>query len=284
MPIEVHAELRRPTPEEFTSLAFDVMACVFEVHNEMGRFFDERVYKQLLAARMGGVQLEVPIIVRLDDFEQRYWLDMLVRGAAVFEWKAVAGLAPRHRAQLLNYLLLCDLPRGKLVNVRPALVEHEFVNTTQRPNDRREFQLEDAGFSPLDAADRAWKDFLIAGLGEWETGLDLHLYEAAISHALGGEDQVIRDIEVVANGRPIGRQRARVTAAGAAIKVTALADELDAFESHARRFLWHTRLTAVHWVNITRHCVSLKTLTRDNAQGQSAGAANVSSLPASSCH
>jgi GxxExxY protein len=154
MPIDVHAELRRPTADEFAALAFDVMACTFDIHNELGRFFDERVYKQLVARRLSGVELEVPIVVRLDGFEHCYWLDMLVRGAAVFEWKAVAALGPRHRAQLLNYLFLSDLPRGKLVNVRPALVEHEFVNTTVRQHSRREFEMDDRAFSPLEATDQ----------------------------------------------------------------------------------------------------------------------------------
>jgi hypothetical protein len=101
---------------------------------------------------------------------------------------------------------------------------------------------------------------------------------------LGGEEQIVQEIEVVANGERIGKQKARVTPAGAAITVTALADELDAFETHARRFLLHTTLAAVHWVNITRQRVFLKTLTRDNIQEQTLNAAQFASLPLSSCH
>lgn len=284
MPIDVHADLRRPKPDEFAGLAYDVMACAFQVHNEMGRFFDERIYKQVVARRLSGIQLEVPIIVSHDAFEQRYALDMLVRGSAVFEWKAVAALGPQQRAQLLNYLLLCDLPRGKLVNVRPALIEHEFVNTTLRLSDLREFAVDEGSFAALDSLDQDWKDFLIAGLGDWGAGLDLHLYEAAIAHVFGGEENILHEVKIVVGGERVGSQKARVTTSRAAIKVTALSEELDAFERHARRFLSHTTLAAVHWVNITRRCVSLKTLQRQEHQEPEDAAARGPALPPSSCH
>src|SRR5262249_44842804 len=150
-------DLRRPTPDEFAGLAYDVMACAFQVHNKIGRFFDEKIYKRLIAQRFGGIQLEVPVIVKLDGFEKHYAMDMLVRGAALFEWKAVEALGPEHRGQLLHYLLLCDLPKGKLANVRPELVEHEFVNTTLRPQDRKTFSVDDRHFTPLSDLDTRWK-------------------------------------------------------------------------------------------------------------------------------
>lgn len=108
MPIDVQAELRRPTPDEFAALAYDVMACAFHVHNEIGRFFEEKVYKRLVAKRFGTAKLEVPVVVSFQDFTKTYFLDMLVRGAALFEWKAIERTGPEHRGQLLNYMLLCD--------------------------------------------------------------------------------------------------------------------------------------------------------------------------------
>src|SRR5690606_4954490 len=137
MPIEIKTDLHRPTQNEFTSLAYDVMACCFQVHKEIGRFFDEKVYKRLVAQRFGGIKLEVPAAVSHRDFRKTYFVDMVVREQALFEWKSAERLSPEHRGQLLNYLLLCDLPNGKLVNVRPESIEHEFVNTTLRPRDRR---------------------------------------------------------------------------------------------------------------------------------------------------
>jgi GxxExxY protein len=121
MPIDIHAELRRPSADEFTGLAHDVMACAFKVHNEIGRFFDEKIYKRLIARRFGGIQLEVPVVASYNEFEKRYSLDMVVRGAALFEWKAVDVFAQEHRAQQLHYLMLCDLPKGRLLNATLAV-------------------------------------------------------------------------------------------------------------------------------------------------------------------
>ena len=40
MPIEVQAELREVTQEEFARVAFEAMGVFFAVHNDMGRLFD----------------------------------------------------------------------------------------------------------------------------------------------------------------------------------------------------------------------------------------------------
>ncbi len=266
MPIEVHADLRRPTPDEFAALAYDVMACAFQVHNEVGRFMEETVYKQVIARRFGGVELEVPVLVRWDGFEKHYWLDMLVRGAALFEWKAVETLAAEHRAQLLHYLLLCDLPKGKLANLRPERIEHEFVNTTLRPQDRQRFSMDDREFMPLDDADKSWKQFLVAALRDWGAGLDVNLYDAAICHVLGGLEMVCKRIDIVVDGHKVGAQNVRVTPSNAAWKVTSLAEPEVDFQSHLRRFLSHTTLQAVHWVNVNRRQVHFKTLLRNPSQ------------------
>lgn len=263
MPIEVMAEILRPTDEEFAALAYDVMACAFAVHNEIGRFCDEKIYKRLVAKRFGDIQLEVPVHVAFEKFRKNYFVDMLARNRAIFEWKAVERLAPEHRAQLLNYLLLSDLPRGKLVNVRPELIEHEFVNTTLRPDDRRRFRVDRQHFRPLDKGDESWYQFLTAALQDWGAGLDLHLYEAAIAHVFGGEDAVLSSTKIYVEQTPIGEQKVRRTSSGATYKVTALYENQPLFEQHARRFLDHTKLPAIHWINITRQLVRIKTLERN---------------------
>ena len=262
MPVEIQADIQRPTADEFAVLAYDVMALAFAVHNEIGRFCDEKIYKRLVANRFGGVELEVPVTVTFECFRKQYFPDMLVRSEALFEWKAVERLGPEHRGQLLNYLLLCDLPKGKLINVRPELIEHEFVNTTLRPADRRSFSVDARHFQPLNDADQTWQQFLVAALRDWGTGLDLHLYEAAIAHVFGGDEAVLSDIDILVGGEKIGEQKVRLTSSGATFKVTALYDNETLFEQHARRFLEHTTLPAIHWVNVTRRSVCFKSLGR----------------------
>lgn len=141
MPITTRIPLRRLSQQDFGDIAYEVMRQVFAIHNEMGRFFDEKIYKRELAHRMSGVLLEEPIEVVFGTFRKPYFLDVLVAEGAIFEFKAVERLVARHRAQLLNYLLLCDFAHGKLINVRSESVEHEFVNTNWRPADRLKFTV-----------------------------------------------------------------------------------------------------------------------------------------------
>jgi hypothetical protein len=46
MPIQVGATTRRLDQDGFERIAYDVMGYVFEIHNEFGRFFDEKIYKR----------------------------------------------------------------------------------------------------------------------------------------------------------------------------------------------------------------------------------------------
>ena len=99
MPISIDADLVIPTQDEFASLAFDVMDCFFKVHNEIGRFCDEKIYKREVAKRFGGIRLELPITLTHREYRKTYFADMLIRRCAIFEVKAAELLAPRHRAQ-----------------------------------------------------------------------------------------------------------------------------------------------------------------------------------------
>lgn len=128
MPVTVHAETRRMDQDEFGRVAYDVMKCVFGLHNALGRFFHEDIYRDEIAWRFPGSRKEVQIEVCFRDFRKDYFMDLLVNAGAVFELKAVQALTDRHRSQLMNYLLLAELPHGKLINLGPELVEHEFVN------------------------------------------------------------------------------------------------------------------------------------------------------------
>ncbi|MCL4201032.1 MAG: hypothetical protein KJ000_00960 [Pirellulaceae bacterium] len=93
MPVVVHADVRRPSQEEFAEISYDVMHHLFAIHNEFGRFLREEIYKQELAARRAGLQLEVPIDVSFGRFVKRYEIDLLADQSAVFELKTVEALA-----------------------------------------------------------------------------------------------------------------------------------------------------------------------------------------------
>src|SRR5438093_1616675 len=191
MPVIVRTPLRRLSQAEFGELSYSVMGCVFQIHRELGRFFDEKIYKRELAHRHPGVQLEVPIEISHATFSKLQYIDVLVHSGGPFEFKTVEAITPRHAAQLLHYLLLAELGHGKLVNLRKESVEHEFVNTTLRREDRIGFKVADMQWRDKTAGAERFREVLMALLRDWGTGLDLGLYEEALTHLLGGEAHVV---------------------------------------------------------------------------------------------
>jgi hypothetical protein len=83
MPVTVDAEIRQLTGEESSRAAYDVMHCVFAVHNELGRFFDEDIYRDEIARRVADVRAEVLIAVAFREFRKPYFMDLLAHGGFV---------------------------------------------------------------------------------------------------------------------------------------------------------------------------------------------------------
>jgi GxxExxY protein len=260
MPITVRTPIRRLSQAEFGGLAYSVMGCVFQIHRDLGRFFDEKIYKRELAHRHPGVQLEVPTEVTHDTFKAVQYLDVLVDQAGPFEFKTVDAIVPRHSAQLLHYLLLMELSHGKLVNLRKESVEHEFVNTSLRRENRVRFEMEDSMWIERTPGAGRFREVLTALLGDWGTGLDLGLYEEAITHFLGGEARVMDQIEVRGSGHKLGHQKMRLAAPRVAFSLTALPEADADYASHTHRLLRHTALDAVLWANISLTRVTLTTI------------------------
>jgi GxxExxY protein len=124
---------RRLSQAEFGELAYEVMGCVFAIRDELGRLFDEKLYKHELAYRYPSVQREVPITVWHRSFAKTYYLDVLVADGGLFEFKMAETLVPKHRAQTLHYLYLADLGHGKLVNLRLDAGRAPSVRAGHRP-------------------------------------------------------------------------------------------------------------------------------------------------------
>lgn len=263
MPIVLQSETRPLRQEGFGELAYEVMECIFGIHNEMGRFFDEKIYRDEIAYSLPDVETEVPIEVTFDGFSKTYSMDLLVGQSAVFELKTARALEQQHRSQLLNYLFLTGLPHGKLVNLRPERVEHEFVNTTLTREDRTSFCVRDENWTEVGDKGLRLKGLVTAFLRDWGTCLDLCLYEDALTHFLGGEDNVLAEVDVVRGVRRLGSQKVRLAGPTSALRITAI-DEAKRrhFRDHARRFLEHTALRSIQWINITRSAVIFATINR----------------------
>ena len=260
MPIHRPTETIRPTQSEFGQIAYDVMKCVYDIHNEFGRFFDEAVYKHELADRMPGIELELPLTVSHGTFTKLYKLDVLAHKRCLFEFKAAESIVPRHRGQTINYLLLFDLPHGKIINVRPERVGEEFVNCHLRLDALRNPVVAKSGFDSAAPGAAFFYEHLISVIHDWGAGLATGLYEEALTHFLGGDERVLTPVPVMGAKGHLHDQKMRLLAPDVAFKLTAFPDRLEAFETHARRLIQHTSLKAIHWANITHHHVTFTTI------------------------
>ena len=262
MPITCQTPLRNLTQAEFGPQVYNVLGDVYRIHKELGRYFDEQIYKRALAACRPDIQLEVPIQISFRTFQTHCKLDVVAAGSGVFEFKAAETFSPRHKAQLIHYLHLARLSRGLLVNVRTEQVEHHFVNAPLTHTERFQFILRlriwDSGVPQSDFL----RETLLDLLADWGTGLELPLYEEALAHFLGGPGLIVRPADVLFQDRVIGRQDFRHAAEHVAFKLTAFEEDaaLNDFEKHVRRLLDHTSLAAVIWCNIGRRVVTFSTV------------------------
>jgi GxxExxY protein len=267
MPIHVAADVRPISEDVFKEIAYAVTGVAFDMHNEYGSLFAEKLFKYEFAAecrkrRLSPIEVEVPISVTFDDFVKQYFADLLVGGGALFELKVVAALNDEHRAQTLNYLFLLALYRAKLINLGALSVQHEFVSTTLTPTDRKRLAIHGDRWDATGESSVKLYQLLIAMLNDWGGFLQLPLYYDGLTHFFGGPDAVIRDIPVIREGREVARQKAHLLDPETAFKLTAVDSPLGMMEEHLRRFLNHTKLRAIQWVNLHQHDVTFTTLTQ----------------------
>jgi GxxExxY protein len=258
MTIRLEHEIPRLTQDDFAQIAYRVVGTLFDIHADLGRLFDEKIYRRELIQRLPGAYEEVAQEVLFDSFNKRYSLDLLVAGA-IFELKTVEIIVPRHRAQLLNYLLLADAAHGKIVNMRPHKVQHEFVNTSLNRTDRIEFSIDDQDWQ--ERGNNGLKIWMIELLRDLGVGLDLDLYRDAALHFCSPTSSISPVGIYAASGHLLGTQEQSLLNPETAFRLSAIdPDGCTYFEHHLRRFLAHAALNAIQWINITRSVVSFKTI------------------------
>ncbi len=68
-------------------------------------------------------QLLVDIEYKGAVFQQPLRLDILIDGCLIVELKSVQDVLPVHKAQLLSYMKLMDIPLGLLINFHEVLLK-----------------------------------------------------------------------------------------------------------------------------------------------------------------
>ena len=105
-----------------SGMTHDVIASAIEVHKDKGPGLLESIYEWCLTKELGlcGFQTTCQnnVVVNYKQFSREYPLryDLLVEDCLLVEVKAVKAVRPIHKAQLLSYMKLLDIPLGLIVN------------------------------------------------------------------------------------------------------------------------------------------------------------------------
>jgi GxxExxY protein len=109
-----------------------IIAAAIEVHRDKGPGLVESIYEWCLICELGLRRLTtanqklVTVTISFKGFirEEPLRFDMLVEECVLIEAKSVERILPIHKAQLLSYMKLLDIPVGLLINFNePRLVD-----------------------------------------------------------------------------------------------------------------------------------------------------------------
>jgi GxxExxY protein len=114
--------MMHPLFEKADAWTSQIIAAAIEVHRRMGPGLLEEIYEKCLMREMeirsipAENQVRVPIEYKGMTFEQPLRLDLYVDSCLIVEIKAVEHVLPIHKAQLISYMKLLNVPLGLLMN------------------------------------------------------------------------------------------------------------------------------------------------------------------------
>jgi GxxExxY protein len=111
-----------PQFDKADRLSGEVIGAAIEVHRIMGPGLLESIYERCLLRELElrGIpvlsQRDVVIEYKGAAFTETLKFDLLIDGCLLVELKAVHDVLPIHKAQLLSYMKLLNVPLGLLFN------------------------------------------------------------------------------------------------------------------------------------------------------------------------
>lgn len=119
----------------FKDESYKIIGACIAVQNELGEGFLEAVYQEALEIefRLRGIpyerEVELDIFYKDQLLMKKYQADFICYDEIIVELKALSALESAHKAQLINYLKVTNMPLGLLVNFgQSSLVSHRIVN------------------------------------------------------------------------------------------------------------------------------------------------------------
>lgn len=267
MPIHRTLELRCVGDADFEAIDKAVMRCAYATQNRFGRLFDERIYENDLAARLRAegfeVHTQVPVGVVYGSFDKTYYLDLVVNHM-VYELKVVAALLDEHEAQALNYAMLLDVRRIKLINFGDVKVRGHLLRNAVSEADRHQAVFDKSGWRNLTPQCECLFAHLCAVLKDWGTHLSSRLYNEALIHHFGGEAGCVQRLAVNAEGAVLGTHPVPMHSSGHGFAVTALTRNQTSYRRHLETLIAHTDLRSVQWINLNHSRIEFTTVEGDD--------------------
>ena len=108
--------------EQASALTESIIAAAIEVHRDKGPGLIESIYEWCLMKELGlrglNCMSQKTVLIKYKGFtrEEPLRFDVLVESSVLVEAKAVERILPIHKAQLLSYMKLLNIPLGLLIN------------------------------------------------------------------------------------------------------------------------------------------------------------------------
>ena len=119
-----------------SDLTEQVIGCAYEVYNNLGSGFLEKVYENALCIELKkhGLNIETQkeiIVFYKGNQVGQYFADLVIEDLVVVELKAVDKIAAIHELQLKNYLKATELEVGLLINFGPKVeIRRKYVSSS----------------------------------------------------------------------------------------------------------------------------------------------------------
>jgi GxxExxY protein len=103
-------------------LTYEILGCAIEVHKHLGPGLLESIYEKCFISELSirkldyKTQTTVPIFYKGIHIAGELRIDVLVEDLIIIELKAIEAILPIHKAQLLTYMKLLQVPKGVLIN------------------------------------------------------------------------------------------------------------------------------------------------------------------------
>src|SRR5262245_52587715 len=130
-------------PEHIERMATIAVDAAFAVHCEYGPGLLESAYEACFAQELElrGIryqrQLPIPLNYKGKLIEVGFRADIVIEEKLLIELKAVEQVIPVHKAQVITYLKIMQLPLGLLINFNEVLIKDGIQRILNIPKGRR---------------------------------------------------------------------------------------------------------------------------------------------------